>query len=419
MYRSSSARFRHHGKSRLIATGFVAAAALVLAGCSGGGGNSSNTSSGTSSSSTTQSSSGGVKALPADLQKLYTNLPSDTPVAESPWINFKPKGGPPWTIGYSSEYAGNNWRAAALTRLNEILPEYKKAGLVKNVIVRQSNQSNATQITQIKQMVDQGVDAIITCCSSTTALNGAISYAHAHDVPFFVFNGYVTSPYAISEEGNYYLDGKEMANTLFSDMDGKGSFLNVVGFPGIASNDSVEAGLKATMKKYPGISMAGSVTSLDTDAQAKQVVQEFLASHPAGIDGVFTQSPGETGVLQALQASGNKVVPITIGGETGPLCYWKNNPSWVSRGWNVWPPGDDFQAVFEMAVRTLEGQGPKIQTFIHPTVPFSHAEASAAVPAGCSTSGNAFNQPAMSDYFSQSQLDGFFVHPADPLKFKK
>lgn len=364
-------------------------------------------------------SAGGVSSLPRAIQALYTNLTPGTPVGPSPWANFKEKAKPPWTIGYSSEYVGNNWRAAALTRLmGTLYPEYKKAGLIKKVIVDQSNLNNELQIEQIKQMVNEHVDAIITCCSSTTVLNSAITYAYQHGVPFFVFNGYVTSPYAISEEGNYYLDGEAMAKTLFTDMGGKGSFLNVVGFPGIASNDSVEAGLKIVMKKYPKITMAGTVTSLDTDSQAKEEVLQFLSSHPSALNGVFTQSPGEVGVLQAFLSSGRSVPAITVGGETGTECYWKTHKSWVSQGWNTWPPGDDFEAVWDMMMRTLEGQGPKVQTFVHPTAPFTYNDASSAVGSGCSTSGDAFTQPSMNSYFSQSVMNGYFEHPANPLDYK-
>ncbi len=362
---------------------------------------------------------GGAASLPASIRSLYTNLTPGTPVGPSAWANFKSKAKPPWVIGYSSEYVGNNWRAAAMSRLMDtLLPEYKKAGLVKKVIVEQSNLNNELQIEQIKQMVNDGVNAIITCCSSTTVLNGAIAYAHERGVPFFVFNGYVTSPYAISEEGNYYQDGENMAKTLFHDMGGKGSFLNVIGFPGIASNDSVEAGMETVLKHYPHIHMAGSVTSLDTDSRAKEVVLQFLSTHPGKINGVFTQSPGEVGVLQAFLQAGRPVPAMTVGGESGTSCYWRQHPSWVSQGWNTWPPGDDFEAVWDMMVRTLEGQGPKVETLIHPTAPFSYKAASSAVSASCNTSGDVITQPPMSRYFSTSVMNSFFTHPANPLSYK-
>lgn len=404
-------RGRIRGHRRLTILAVLLGLALVLAACSNGAG--------PGSPAGSSGASGGLKSLPSSIQQLYKNIGSDVPVGASPLQTFKAHRKPPWVIGYSSEYAGNNWRAAAISRLfQKLLPEYKKAGLVSKVIVDQSNLNNELQIQQIKQMVNQGVDAIITCCSATTVLNGAIAYAHQHGVPFFVFNGYVTSPYAISEEGNYYLDGVAMATTLFKDMKGQGSFLNVVGFPGIASNDAVEAGMKTALKNYPKISVAGSVTSLDTDSKAKQVVLQFLASHPGRVNGVFTQSPGEMGVLQALLQSGRSVPPITVGGETGPECFWKSHAKWVSQGYNVWPPGDDFEVVWQMMIRTLEGQGPRIQTFVHPTKPFTYQDASAAAGGGCASTGNVFSQPPMSSYFPSSLMDKFFVHPANPLTYK-
>jgi len=362
--------------------------------------------------------SGGLKSLPASVQALYVHANPQEPVGASPLQSFKAKHKPPWVIGYSSEYAGNNWRAEATNRLYKtLLPEYKKAGLVSKVIVTQSNLNNQLQIQQIKQMVDQGVDAIITCCAAPTVLNGAIKYAHDHGVPFFVFNGYVTSPYAVSELGNYYVDGETMGEQLFKAMGGKGNVLDVQGFPGITSNDNVEAGMRYIAKtKYPGIKIVGSVTSLDTDPTAKSVVLQFLASHPGGVDGVFTQSPGEVGVLQALLQSGRTPVPkIVVGGEAGTACYWKKNPTWVQAGLNTWPPADEFQAVWEMMMRTLEGQGPKIQSMHRP---FTLADVSSRLPANCDTNSNAFVAPPASKYFPASLMDKYFTHPADPLKYK-
>ena len=92
--------------------------------------------------------------------------------------DFKPKHGPPWTIGFASSYAGNTWRVAAMNRLmNVLLPEAQKAGLVKDVVITQSDLKDAVQIQQMRQLVDQGVDIIFLCCSNPTALNQTIKYA--------------------------------------------------------------------------------------------------------------------------------------------------------------------------------------------------------------------------------------------------
>ena len=120
----------------------------------------------------------GVDELPADIRaNLYSKDMMDPaqPLGPSAYRDWKPKKGPPWTIGYASSYAGNTWRAAVMDRLqNELIPKWKKLGLIKEVIVTQSNLKDATQIQQMRQLIDQGVDAIIVCCSNPTALNQTV-----------------------------------------------------------------------------------------------------------------------------------------------------------------------------------------------------------------------------------------------------
>ena len=76
----------------------------------------------------------GLDELPPDVQKqLYSkdNIDPQQPVGPSAYRDWKPKKGPPWTIGYASSYAGNTWRAAALELEKELIPKWKALGLSK------------------------------------------------------------------------------------------------------------------------------------------------------------------------------------------------------------------------------------------------------------------------------------------------
>src|ERR1700722_985047 len=102
-----------------------------------------------------------LQQLPPNLQKAYQDLDSTVPFGPSGLRDFKPKHGPPWTIGFASSYAGNTWRVAAMDRLMKVLlPEAKNAGLVKDVIIPQSDLKDSVQIQQMRQLVDQGADII-------------------------------------------------------------------------------------------------------------------------------------------------------------------------------------------------------------------------------------------------------------------
>ena len=126
----------------------------------------------------------GLDELPADLQAAYAG--ADQPIDGGMLRDFKAKNSPPWTIGYASSYTGNTWRAASATMLAEtLIPQAIEAGLVKEVITLQSDLNDQVQIQQMRQLVDQGVDAIFLCCSNPTALNQTVKYAYDKGVNFF------------------------------------------------------------------------------------------------------------------------------------------------------------------------------------------------------------------------------------------
>lgn len=361
----------------------------------------------------------GLGDLPPDVAKAYAQLDPAQPVGPSPLADFKPRNGPPWTIGYASSYAGNTWRAAAMRRImEELLPRYQAAGIVKDVIVTQSDLKDAVQIQQIRQLVDQGVDAIIITSPNVTSLNQTIEYAYEKGVPVFAFSGYTTSPYSLNEGSNLSSGGSAVTRSLVEQIGGKGNVLLVSGIAGLAPSDSFDAGVKAALEEYPEVKLVGTVQGNWTDQVAQVEVQKFLATHPARIDGIIVQSPAENGVLQAMLQSGRPMVPMTLGGEAGAACYWRAHPDWVTSGFYSWPPGAEAEIAWEAMIRTLEGQGPRIQTIVREILPFSHADVVAALPADCKIDDPGWIEPAYSAWFPPAVVDSLFHRPHDPLKLQ-
>lgn len=357
----------------------------------------------------------GVDELPTDLQKSYNGLDSDQPTGPSKWRDFMGKDGP-YVIGYASSYAGNTWRATALDRLmNVLLPKYKEAGIVSDIIVTQSDLNDATQIQQMRQLIDQNVDAIIICCSNITALNQTIKLAYDKGIPVISWSGYVTSPYALSASANYNDGGYRIGKSLFDQMGGKGNFLLVTGIPGLASSDSYDAGVMKAMKEYPDIKLAGTVTGFWTDQVAQTEVQKWLASSPTKIGGIIAQSASETGALKGLLQSGRDIVPVTLGGAAGASCYWRQNPNFVTEGVHIWPPGDEMELAFELVIRTLQGQGPKVQSVAITAPTYSFEEVSAELGEDCSIDSTEWLQPGIKSWFPSSMADNFFLRPAKTL----
>jgi ribose transport system substrate-binding protein len=367
----------------------------------------------------TGSIAGGIDDLPPEIAKAYRDLEPQQPVGPSVLRDFKPRKGPPWTIGYASSYAGNTWRAAAMARLqNVLLPKYKEAGLIKDVIITQSNLNDSVQIQQMRQLVDQGVDALLIVSPNTTTLNQAIEYAHSKGVPTFACCGYTTSPVSIGEGSNIVDGGYQMAKAIAGKIGGKGNVLLVSGIAGLTPSDAFDIGAKKALAEYPKIKLVGVVQGKWTDQVAQVEVQKFLATHPEKLDGIVLQTPSENGVLKALLQSGRPMVPISLGGEAGAACYWRSHPDWVTTSFYVWPPGDEMEITWNLIVRTLEGQGPKIQTVVRSVLPFSHDDVISALPEKCSIESPEFIEPSFDRWFPSAMVDAFFAHPHDPLTWK-
>ena len=356
-----------------------------------------------------------VSTLPKSIQPSYKGF--DGFEGASVWGKFKAKSKPPWTIGYASSYAGNTWRAGSLNEFEKVLvPEYKKAGLLKNFIVEQSNLNDTTQIQQAHELISKGANILLFCCTDT-AMVPVINYAGQHGVPVVTFSGHTDSKYSVNIYSNYKQSGIDMANFIAKQMGDKGNLLYVNGIPGQASNNSVDSGVYAALKKHPNIKLVGTVNGEWTDQIAKTKVLQFLSTHPGTINGVITQSAQEVGVLQAFLQSGRPLPPMTQGGEKGAACYWLKHPSWKTKIFTIWPPADEADGAMSVMMRILEGQGPKIESITRDPAEVGLSQVKTQLSASsCNTSDSSWFEP--NPWFSQSYLNHFFKHPANPLSFK-
>jgi len=363
----------------------------------------------------------GVDELPQDIQKeLYNKDMIDPmqPIGPSAYRDWKAKNPPPWTIGYASSYAGNTWRADVMKRLQEeIIPKWKELGLVKDVIITQSNLNDSTQIQQMRQLVDQGVDAIIVCCSNPTALNQTVQYAYERGVPTFSAVGYLTSPYAVNSSANFVVGGNMLGEWMAKEIGGKGNILVVEGIPGASASDSQNVGVLKALEKYPDVAVKGQVAGMWTDQVAQSEIQKWLATNPGELNGIIIQSASELGALRALKQSGRDMVPFTIGGEIGALCYWRKNPDFVSSAIQAWPPGDDFELGWNVMMRTLQGQGPKVQSILTKPQVLDKDQLMKVLDENCNEESDAWYNVGAEAWAGKDYLDQFFLKPADPEKY--
>ncbi len=177
--------------------------------------------------------------------------------------------------------------------------------------------------------------------------------------------------------------------------------------------------MKAGLKASPGIKIVGDVVGMWTDQIGQAEVQKWLATHPGELDGIVVQSAAELGVLRALEQSGRKMVPISFGGELGALCYWRKHPDYLKASYQLWPPGDDIELTWNIMMRTLEGQGPKVQSVLVDSVKITFDDLKKVLKEDCDGNSPGWLNVGPAKWGSSREyLDNFFLRPADPEAYK-
>ena len=356
--------------------------------------------------------------IPADIRDYVYNpdfMDPMQPLGESVYRNWKSDRPLPWTIGYASSYAGNLWRKGVMERLyGDYLPKMKEAGLLNDIVVTQSNLKDAVQIQQMRQLVDQGVDGLIVCCSNPVALNPTIEYAYGKGVPTASMTGFLTSEYAISTSVNYALGGYYIGTWLAETIGGEGNVIVMEGIPGASASDSQHAGMLRALGEYPDITVVAEIAHMWTPQIAQAELQKWLSANTTEVHGFAVQSSGESGALNALESSGRPMVPMALGGEIGAFCYWRNNPDFIDRAIYTWPPGDDAEFAMNVLLRTMQGQGLKMQSILVPPYEEDVETIQSFVPEDCDRNSSEFRTVGIENWASDDYLNNFFDN-GEPL----
>ena len=218
----------------------------------------------------------------------------------------------------------------------------------------------------MRQLVDQGVDAIIVCCSNPTALNQTVQYAYEQAAcPTFSAVGYLTSPYAVNSSANFVVGGHMLGEWMAKEIGGKGNMLIVEGIPGTSASDSQDGGIKEALAKYPDIKVVGSIAGMWTDQVAQAEIQKWLATNPGELDGIIIQSASELGALAGAEA---------VRPRHGAVHHRRRDSARSATGARIpttsaRPSRHGLLATisrcrWNIMMRTLQGQGPKVQSIL-------------------------------------------------------
>lgn len=262
-----------------------------------------------------------------------------------------------FVIGFSNSYNGNTYRQTEEALFKELADKLKAEGVISDYIIVESNNDNATQVSQIQSLVLKGVDAIIVDPGSATALNGAIEDATAADIPVIITNGGpVTTDKCYQINFDYTAAITPAAQYVVDRLNKKGNVLISRGIAGVPSDDGFYAGMRQVFDQYPDINIVGEVYSEWTTSVAQQQIASILPSLDK-VDAVIGEGGDGYGAVQAFEAA-NREVPLVIGGNRGNFLSWWAN-EYEKNGYETYSwttnPGITAAGLF-VAVDILRGK---------------------------------------------------------------
>ncbi len=254
-------------------------------------------------------------------------------------------------IGVSNGWVGSEWRTQMVEEAQAAAKAWKDKGIDVQVLVQSKNADVQTQIADVRNFINQGVNAILINPNSPTAFNPVFAQAKKAGILVIATDGEVSSKDA------YYvgIDQKEWAEKsagwLADALGGKGEIVAINGVAGHPANQARIAGYKKVFAKHPGIKIMNESSADWDQAKSQQTLKTLLATYP-GLKGVWVQDGMADGVRRALIDAGKTDVLATGEIRASYLQAWKKN-GWNS-GASVNPPGV-LASSLNFAVLMLEG----------------------------------------------------------------
>jgi ribose transport system substrate-binding protein len=265
-----------------------------------------------------------------------------------------------YTIGFSNAGGvGNGWREAMLCSAKA---QAVKAGNVSKVTIVHRDTDAAGQLSDIRTLISQGVNAIIINPAGPDALNPAIAEAVAKGITVIAVDAAVTAPgaYNLSNDQEQY--AYLGATWLFKAMGGKGAVVYMRGIAGHPADTDRDTGFQRALKENPGITIANTAVTKWDPVTATQQINDIMNAGTK-FDGIWT-SGVDSNIVDALKAANHPFVPIVGADNAGFVTQLLNEKG--LKGAAVTNPASIGGAGVTLALQILSGKKPS-GTTVHVT----------------------------------------------------
>jgi ribose transport system substrate-binding protein len=251
------------------------------------------------------------------------------------------------------------WRAQMIDDVLRVFENYKGKGWVQgDLIIQHAGTDTNSQIAQIRNMVNSGVNVLLINPISADGLNEVTEEAVAKGVVVIAFDQAITAKGVYNVTIDHYKWAYQFADWLANAINKHGEIAYIEGLPGHPANDDRVRGWKAALAQYPEIKIVGTAVGNWDNPGAQKAASQLIATNP-NLKGILSMDGMAVGIYNALR-SANKLDKIVSTGETqvAVLKSWleikEQYPDFVSFGL-VNPPGIAATAL-GFAVRVAQGK---------------------------------------------------------------
>lgn len=336
-------------------------------------------------------------------------------VRESAWAGWKPDHGPPYRVAIVTAGAVNDLQ----TRIfDELRTQLEASPLIGDVDFYSTGKSVDVplQLQLYEQALQKDPDIIIAEPLQPEAFLEAERRAGERGVPTVNFLGDVHSPYALNVNNNAELGAALITSDLVRAVGEKGRVLYVHGYPGSSADTMELNGVKGVLASCPDVRLDGEVIGAYENSAAKSETLKFLATHPAAPDIVVQAGGMGNGVLGAFTSTGKPAPALgDIGPVQGSLNSWhRNRDTFQASGFGQ-PAKWTATAVVSIVLRTLQGQGPKLNTFAPPVPLITADNLDEWVDPSAGVASEVAADGPRDAFLSEAYLDGLFEQGNDPF----
>lgn len=345
--------------------------------------------------------------FPKEIAQGYDLYPYE--IRKSAWSEYKSKK----TGGFTAAIVGMPPASPFIASMSESIRKSLKAEGIEIVgEFAPDDPSNVPlQLQQFNEALSLKPDVIIYTAIAPEPSMDLAKASYDAGIPLVAAQIPIDSEYAVSVTRNTSLAVAQVTAGTVGAIGGKGNVLRVEGIPGIPASTFATMGIDAVLENCPNIEVAGSVTGFFQPATAQAEVQKFLATNPAGVDAVLQAGTMGVGIRNAFEESAMDVPPIADDGSSHGFSSWAlANPSYPYFGTTT-PSVRTGEAVVDVALRVLKGEGPKINQIVEASVVVNRENLADIADPSWDVNDLTDLAGEPDDYLPAERLNEFFANP--------